>query len=211
MNIYLKDFIKEHRNLINENSEESWNQLYHLILNDRQSQVDGFYVGAFTDMLLKAGINPLNKMKSVPSCFAYERFETESPVGLIPDHIIEIQEEAFSGCTFGTLYLPKELLQIRSFAFEVCSIKDLYINDKLLNIDARAFDDADIQHVYFPNLNVSWDWIVGVDGITCLYALNNTIEEVSDKIDQFNNHNKDKDFWDRVTKVKCKDGWVKRG
>ena len=102
-------------------------------------------------------------------------------------------------------------MQIRSFAFEVCSIKDLYINDKLLNIDARAFDDADIQHVYFPNLNVSWNWIVGVDGITCLYALNNTNEEVSDKIDQFNNHNKDKDFWDRVTKVKCKDGWVKRG
>ena len=210
MNIYLKDFIKEHRNLINENSEESWNQLYHLILNDRQSSVDGFYVGAFTDMLLKAGINPLNKMKSVPSCFAYERFETEAPVGLIPDHIIEIQEEAFSGCTFDTLYLPKELLQIRSFAFEVCSIKDLYINDKLLNIDARAFDDADIQHVYFPNLNISWDWIVGVDGITCLYALNNTIEEVSEKIHQFNLNQK-YGFWEKVTKVKCKDGWVKRG
>jgi hypothetical protein len=41
-------------------------------------------------MLLKAGINPLNKMKNIPSCFAYERFETEVPVGLIPDHIIEI-------------------------------------------------------------------------------------------------------------------------
>lgn len=210
MNIYLKDFIKEHRDLINENSEESWNQLYHLILNGRQSSIDGFYVSAFTDMLLKVGVNPLNKMKSVPSCFAYQRFATEAPVGLIPDHIIEIQEEAFSGCTFGTLYLPKELLQIRSFAFDVCSIKDLYINDKLLHIDTRAFYAADIQHVYFPNLNISWDWILRVDSITCLYALNNTIEEVSERMHQLNLNQK-QGFWEKVAKVKCKDGWVERG
>jgi ribosomal protein L22 len=36
------------------------------------------------------------------------------------------------------------------------------------------------------------------------------IQEVSEKIHQFNLNQKC-DFWEKVTKVKCKDGWVKRG
>ena len=212
MNNYLKEFIQKHRDEINKNTEDSWTYLYHLLEKDMQHTSDAFYVGGFTGTILSV-TNPLQKLHYVPPYFLFERFDINTSVldNIMPDHIREIQEEAFSGCRFGILKLPKDLIQIRGFAFSVCDIETLYLNEDIVHIEEKAFDGAEIQHVYFPKLDseTPFNWIIGVDSIYHIECPNNTIEEMERKIKLFNStYGKRYNFWDKVKQVKCEDGWV---
>lgn len=85
-------------------------------------EINRFYdfeiTGRFTDLLLDNGINPLKYMDYVPDYFLY-RSDIESFI--IPDNVIRIGEEAFSGCSNLTnLTIPGGMHSIERNAFLDC-------------------------------------------------------------------------------------------
>ena len=80
---------------------------------------------AFTALLLKNNINPLNYMDHVPACFAYdlsiESFE-------IPNNITYIWGNAFDGCkNLKSIHIPNSVKEIYTAAFYACNnLSDIY-------------------------------------------------------------------------------------
>ena len=83
------------------------------------------FTSAFTALLLKNNINPLNYMDHVPVCFAYdlsiESFE-------IPNNITYIWGNAFDGCkNLKSIHIPNSVKEIYTAAFYACNnLSDIY-------------------------------------------------------------------------------------
>ena len=82
-------------------------------------------VPAFTALLLKNNINPLEYMNEVPKYFAYELDIKEF---IIPDGIKFIGDNAFAKCNILTsITIPKSVMHIDNAAFWGCyKLKDIF-------------------------------------------------------------------------------------
>lgn len=90
MNDKLKKFINENLDLINQNTKESWEEIYYK-LND------SILRGKFTEVILKAGINdPAKIMGKIPSLYLCKCNISEYK---IPNNITSIGNSAFAGCS----------------------------------------------------------------------------------------------------------------
>lgn len=97
--------------------------------------------GEFTELLYKAGIDPLKYMKEVPNYFGYE---AEFKYISIPDNIETIGELAFAKCKLLTkVDFPKNLKYINMDAFSNCiNLKNLKLPQNIKRIERRAFEDC---------------------------------------------------------------------
>ena len=82
-------------------------------------------IPAFTALLLKTNIKPLEHMNEVPVCFAYELNIKEF---IIPDGIKFISNNAFAKCDILTsITIPKSVTYIDDAVFWGCyKLKDIY-------------------------------------------------------------------------------------
>ena len=142
----IKKCKKELNELIKDSEEELNNNDFEAIY----SKIDDAYVStAFTALLLKNNINPLEYMSYVPSDFMLEIDDIEDFV--IPNGIKKIEWYAFSWCDFKSITIPKSVEIIEDSAFSNCNeltdvyyegtwddwnkIKIEYDNEELLNAE----------------------------------------------------------------------------
>lgn len=149
MNDKLKDFIEQNIDLIEENKFE---ELYSKIPTYQVTSYS--FICGLSLALLKAGINPLQYMSTVPKYFLFESnvATIDVPVGVqqidndafayceqltevsLPEGLSVIGDAAFYMCSnLTTLILPSTLTQIQDGAFGWC--------DKLVNIHFRGTVD----------------------------------------------------------------------
>ena len=117
MDIYLKEFIEQNIELI---ENDDFNMLYNLACANE----DEFEIGELTRILYAIGIDPLQKMVSVPSYYLYytkkdwsfEKFK-------IPSNIIELEDYSFGlSCRIKELILPTSIKAIGRIIFDNSAI-----------------------------------------------------------------------------------------
>lgn len=89
MNEEIKNFILKNKDLINQNTKESWEKIYLNLKNN-----DAF-IGEFTYTLLEAGIDPSEVMGYIPSGFLQD---SKIKSYEVPKSVNSIAEYAFHGC-----------------------------------------------------------------------------------------------------------------
>ena len=85
---------------------------------------DAYVVPAFTALLLKNNINPLEYMNKMPSYFAYDLYIESFEV---PNGITNIGDSAFQTSVLKSIVIPKSVIYIDNAAFCGCDrLKDIY-------------------------------------------------------------------------------------
>ena len=132
----LKNFINENIDLINQNSKESWEELY------KKSNQYYLLTGKFTDTLLIAGIDPANVLGYIPVNYL-NRGTIQNYK--IPHTVIDIGDYAFCYCDkLANIQIPKSTLKIGYCSFAYCrSLKDVVIENNMIDIDDYAFQYCD--------------------------------------------------------------------
>lgn len=117
MDKWIKETLREHKDLIEENK---WEEFYEDIHEDSRGEI--------TSVLLDAGINPLDYMSYMPDDFLYEASISRFT---IPKNIVNISTGAFAGCESLThVDVPESIKIIGSYAFFQCrGLTDFVIPD----------------------------------------------------------------------------------
>ena len=120
----LDQAIKNRKKELKELIKDSEGELYRNDFDAIYNKIDDCYLSsAFTALLLKNNINPLEYMSYVPSNFMLE-INVEDFV--IPNGIKKIKWYAFSWCDFKSITIPKSVEIIEDSAFSNCEITDVY-------------------------------------------------------------------------------------
>ena len=120
----LDQAIKNRKKELKELIKDSEGELYRNDFDAIYNKIDDCYLSsAFTALLLKNNINPLEYMSYVPSNFMLE-INVEDFV--IPNSIKKIKWYAFSWCDFKSITIPKSVEIIEDSAFSNCEITDVY-------------------------------------------------------------------------------------
>ena len=120
----LDQAIKNRKKELKELIKDSEGELYRNDFDAIYNKIDDSYLSsAFTALLLKNNINPLEYMSYVPSNFMLE-INVEDFV--IPNGIKKIKWYAFSWCDFKSITIPKSVEIIEDSAFSNCEITDVY-------------------------------------------------------------------------------------
>ena len=116
MNEQVKQFIKENRDLIQQNTKESWEKIYSGLY--RFSGLREEYIGQFTQTMLFAGIDPTYKLQQIPD---YYLFSSDIESYEINNQIISIGKKSFRKCSnLKFIHIPDSVIKIDSLAFEQC-------------------------------------------------------------------------------------------
>lgn len=121
----MKQLLNNNKDLINENSKESWEKFY----NNARNSINGHFtstdLSTINQMLLNAGINPLAVLDKIPDGFFFrqdiERF-------IIPNNIKAIGGSAFQWCPkLKYVYIPKSINIIGEYAFKDCNLNKMVL------------------------------------------------------------------------------------
>ena len=113
MNKSLKEFIERNIGLIENNNFE-------LLYNQAWANEGEFETGELTKLLYEIGIDPLQKMASVPSYYLeYTKKDWSFEKFKIPSNIIELEDYSFGlSCRIKELIIPKSIKSIGRIIFE---------------------------------------------------------------------------------------------
>ena len=127
----LKQFIQDNKNLINENTKESWEDVYNKLYNSTLR-------GEFTDTLLTADIDPAKNLSYIPRDYLRE---SKITFYKIPDGVTSIGGCAFYYCDSLTeIVIPNSVTTINSSAFYGCdSLTSIKIPNSVTSIGNNAF------------------------------------------------------------------------
>lgn len=153
---YLKDFLWENRDLLNNND---FTELYERAGND----VD-IMAGELTNALYTAGIHPLVYMDHIPESFL-ENITLHKRSFTLPDNITEIERSAFSNCNIKEIKISEnsKLKFIDEFAFAWSSLSEIYLPKSISAIRYKAFHDVDNLHVIYEGSADELDFICDGD------------------------------------------------
>ena len=117
----LKELIKKYEEELNNNGFEL---IYYKLTELSKGRMYNL-ITAFTALLLKNNINPLEYTSYIPARFAYELDIKEF---VIPNNITYIGEYAFGYCeSLTSITIPKSVTMINDYAFNYCiNLKDIY-------------------------------------------------------------------------------------
>lgn len=143
----LKNFINQNIELINENSKESWEDLYSILLSINEAEL----VGEFTKVILESGINdPAAILGWVPWGYLAQ---TEISKYNIPYNVTEINGSSFLECTnLQSISIPDNCVYIAMSAFEGCiGLKNVVLPESLKKLYAYAFKNCrNLQSINIP-------------------------------------------------------------
>lgn len=145
--LFLKDIIIEFE-------EELNNKAFDVIYDN----IDSMYLkAAFTALLLKNNINPLEYMNEIPNYFAYELDIKEF---VIPNNVTNISYAAFEGCNDLTnIIILGSITSIYSDAFKDCiSLTNINIPKSVKVISYGAFNGCiNLTDVYYEGSKEDWE------------------------------------------------------
>lgn len=127
----LKQFIQENKNLINQNSKESWEEIY--------DKIPYGIAGEFTETILNTGINdPASIMGYIPKNYLYISNIANYK---IPENVKSIGSFAFRSCeSLPSVIIPNSVVSIGDHAFAYCyNLTSITIPDSVTQIDSCAF------------------------------------------------------------------------
>lgn len=145
-NYEIKQFIEENKSLINENTPESWKQVY-----ENTKNLSTPMIGKFTRMLLDIGIDPASVMGYIPVGYLNKQADIDYK---IPNNVTTISRASFFGCNGLTdIVIPNKVLAIGDGAFEHCEgLRNVTIGDKVEYIGNSAFSMCtNLEQVIIPN------------------------------------------------------------
>ena len=154
MDAELKIFINENLDLINENTKESWEEIY-----ERLPKQDNLR-GDFTQTILDAGINdPAEILGYIPDSYLYESTITNYK---IPDNVTSIGSSAFYNCsTLTEIVIPDSVTSIDYRVFSSCSsLTSVMIPDGVMSIGQYAFYNCiSLPSIVLPGsvTQIGWD------------------------------------------------------
>lgn len=133
----LKKFIKDNKNLINENTKESWEEIYKK-LNKFTNIENKHTIGQFTDTMLSVGIDPIITMRKIPTAAFYESTISNYE---IPDFISYIGDYAFIFCyNLQSITIPAKIKSIKNQSFSACTnLEIVNFLGKIKSIEHCAF------------------------------------------------------------------------
>ena len=150
----IKENKEELKAIIFEFEKELNNKAFKTIYDN----IDNAYiVPAFTALLLKNNINPLEYMDEVPEYFAYELDIKEF---VIPNNVTNISYAAFEGCNDLTnIIIPGSITIIDSNAFKNCiSLTNINIPKSVKTISYDAFNGcSNLTDVYYEGSEEDWE------------------------------------------------------
>ena len=155
MNQKIKQFIEENKNLI---EEDQWRELY----RKAYFQLTPMNIGAFTNCLYQAEINPLNYLDKVPPYyFAFCNPQDLDPLPFknieLPPNIKSVKAFSFEYSEFDSITLPQGLTSIGVEAFLSCKFKELFIPNSLKTIGRKAFSEVGAeQRIIFKGSLKEW-------------------------------------------------------
>ena len=221
----LKEFINENKNLINQNTSESWGEIY--ILANNQYKNSRSHIGTFTNMMLEIGVDPASIMQYIPAWYLYKQSLTSYK---IPSNVTAIGVSAFRHCSsLKSIIIPDGVTRIGDYAFNDCiSLTNVTIPDSVTSIDYYAFRNcSSLTSITIPNnvTSISNGTFSGCRSLTSVtisnsvtsigeWAFNDcrsltTISYIGTK-KQWENINKH-DFWNSDYNIKsiiCSDGEI---
>ena len=134
MNDELKNFINENLDLIDKNTKESWEKVYH--------KLDKEHRGKFTQLMLIAGIDPAKVLEYIPI-----NYLRDSKINnyIIPNNATSIESYAFKDCSSLTsIEISNNVTTIGKYAFSDCiSLTSVVIGDNVTSIKDFAFAFCD--------------------------------------------------------------------
>ena len=148
---FLKNFIGYYEQKLN---NKYFKYIYRKL---RNFYLTATFTSAFTALLLKNNINPLEYMDEVPEYFAYG-LDIEDFV--IPNNIIEISPYAFEDCSVLTnIIIPGSITIIDSNAFKNCiSLTNINIPKSVKTISYDAFNGcSNLTDVYYEGSKKDWE------------------------------------------------------
>lgn len=107
MQDFIQEFIETHIDIIDKNDFET---LYIELMDSPVHEVGGL----LTEVLLDAGINPFEYLKTLPMYSLASARETKE--FKVPSHLTEIEMHAFTDSTIEKLYIPKSIKNISCYA-----------------------------------------------------------------------------------------------
>ena len=136
MNEKLKQFINENIDLINENTKESWEEIY------KKSNQYYLLTGRLTNTLLTVGIDPASILGYIPVNYLGKG---DIQNYKIPHNVIDIGDYAFSYCDkLENIEIPKSVLKIGYCSFAYCkSLNYVVIENNMIDVDDYAFQYCD--------------------------------------------------------------------
>ena len=132
MNETLQNFIKENIYLIEENTKESWEQIYKKLGDNLEIKSE------FTETLLDANIEPAKILGYVPKYYLYH---SEIEKYKIPNNVTSIGVCAFKDCeNLASIEIPNSVTSIGLEAFSDCSnLTSVTIGDGVTTISYEVF------------------------------------------------------------------------
>ena len=142
----LKQFLqdKENQGLINENTKESWEEIYKKLVYDIR--------GEFTETILEAGIeDPAMIMRNIPNYYLYKSSMSSYE---IPNSVTNISRWAFQFCSkLTSIVIGASVTNIDWGAFADCSsLTSIEIPDSVTSIADWAFSScSSLRSMTIPN------------------------------------------------------------
>lgn len=143
----LVKFIKENKDLLNQNTEESWYDFYAKAIGSVGEEA----VSELTQTLLNIKIDPLDIISFVPRYYMYNNKKLKS--FKVPSQVEIIGAGAFEGCENLTdIEIPNSILNIGNWAFKDCkSLIDVKMPSYMEAIGERAFNNCyNLKHIEIP-------------------------------------------------------------
>ena len=135
MNEKIKKFIEENIEFIEQNTKESWEEVY------RDVSSKWYIVGKFTETLLEANIDPASTLGYIPDFYLIDSSITKYE---IPNNVTYIKTNAFRDCSNLTnIIIPNNVISIGNYAFLGCKkLNKVIISESVLFIADEAFREC---------------------------------------------------------------------
>ena len=138
LEMFLQDK-KAQKNINNEN----WGEIYEQLENEYFG-----ISGEFTQTVLKVGIDPLNSLNYIPDFYMYKSTITNFN---IPNHIIEIKNDAFSNSNISKIFIPNSVGYIGEGAFSDCkNLNNIQLPKNISFLDSIIFYNSGLKEIVIP-------------------------------------------------------------
>ena len=116
MNKKIQQFIEENINLIDQNTKESWEEIYSILYKFSIPREE--YIGQFTQVMLFAEIDPTHILQQIPN---YYLFSSDIESYAIHSQVTSIGNNSFRKCNnLKFIHIPDSIIKIGNAAFEHC-------------------------------------------------------------------------------------------
>ena len=149
MDKYVKEFIEENIDLIEENTTKAWEEIYRRYINTSKLN------GELTTIFLSANINPLDYLDFIPDYYLYQ---ADISAFTIPKSIKDIGICAFTGSMIEDISVPEGVTIIDDYAFDNCIyLQHVELPKSLKTMGSKVFGNcSNLKEIHYSGSKEDW-------------------------------------------------------